>query len=80
MPPVGVHASRHRNRRIAHDTTTGETRIPLRLYRLDEPQGDVELVLSRAEATILFDELVRSLADPRPPAAPDNDSASGKAP
>jgi hypothetical protein len=77
MPPAGVHASRQRNRHLAHDTTTGETRIPLRLYRLDEPQGDVELVLSRVEASALYVELVRSLGDPQPPAASD-DGTSGE--
>ncbi|MDH6134677.1 hypothetical protein P3T37_004081 [Kitasatospora sp. MAA4] len=40
-----------------HDPTSGETRIPLRLYSIDEPQGDADLVLSRVETEQLHARL-----------------------
>ncbi|MET9183267.1 hypothetical protein ABZX88_34410 [Kitasatospora aureofaciens] len=45
-----------------HDPTSGETRIPLRLFEIDEPQGDADLVLSRAETERLHATLAGFLA------------------
>ncbi|MEW1867060.1 hypothetical protein AB0420_02480 [Streptomyces caelestis] len=36
---------------------TGEIRVPLALYDLDDHRGDVPLVMSRAEAEALFARL-----------------------
>lgn len=48
-PRRGVPATRHDN--------TGEIRIPLALFHLDQHEGDVELVLSKAESEQLHAEL-----------------------
>ncbi|MEY9944866.1 hypothetical protein [Kitasatospora sp. GAS1066B] len=51
-----------------HDPTSGETRIPLRLYAIDEPQGDTDLVLSRAETEQLHARLATFLTRNSAPA------------
>lgn len=43
------HASLRRGEAATAEETTGEVRLPLRLFNLDEPQGDVGLVLSRPD-------------------------------
>ncbi|MFH9403240.1 hypothetical protein ACH4JS_26345 [Streptomyces sp. NPDC017638] len=40
---------------------TGEVRVPITLYDLDEARGDIDLVLSRAEAQRLFTGLADAL-------------------
>lgn len=40
---------------------TGEIRVPLSLHRRDVAQGDVPLVLSRAEAEEMYAALARAL-------------------
>ncbi|MEU2719734.1 hypothetical protein [Streptomyces smyrnaeus] len=47
------------------DLGTGEIRVPLALYDLDEHQGDVSLVLSRSEAELLRASLDRLLSGGR---------------
>ncbi|WP_262702067.1 MULTISPECIES: hypothetical protein [Streptomyces] len=47
------------------DSGTGEVRVPLSLFHLDQHQGDVDLVLSRAEAAEL-QELLSVLTAGRP--------------
>ncbi|CAL9591481.1 hypothetical protein SUDANB1_05234 [Streptomyces sp. enrichment culture] len=56
-----LHASLRRDELPARDATTGEIRVPLALYDLDEHRGDVPLVMSRAEAEALFAHLRVSL-------------------
>jgi hypothetical protein len=59
MSHSDVHASPRRGAQASHDPTSGETRIPLRVYAIDVVLGDVELVLSRVEV----EELHATLAD-----------------
>lgn len=59
------HASPSRTAAASHDRATGEVRIRLALYELDEHRGDVSLVLSRVEA----DALRTALDDMLPGAA-----------
>lgn len=51
------HASPRPNSAPTGDTTTGEIRVPLELFSVDQPQGDVDLVLSRVEAEHLHGHL-----------------------
>ncbi|QDL70990.1 hypothetical protein DNK48_17995 [Streptomyces malaysiensis subsp. malaysiensis] len=44
------HASPRRGASMTTDSGTGEVRVPLSLFHLDQYQGDVDLVLSRTEA------------------------------
>lgn len=68
MPlPARLHASPRRDEPVSVDTGTGEVRVPLALYTLDEHCGDIELVLSRVEGTKLFALLAAHLR-PRPQA------------
>ncbi|MFD8914093.1 hypothetical protein [Streptomyces sp. NPDC059575] len=57
------HASLDRGNAPTFNADTGEVRVPLSLYRLDEHDGDVPLVLSRAEAVRLRDALADLLRD-----------------
>lgn len=59
---VLLHASIRRDEPLAVDVVTGEVRIPLALYAVDEHQGDTELVLSRAEAQPLLAALAQANA------------------
>ncbi|WP_432252113.1 hypothetical protein [Streptomyces sp. HNM1019] len=47
------HASPRRGALVITDSGTGEVRVPLSLFHLDQHQGDVDLVLSHTEATEL---------------------------
>ncbi|MFE6903764.1 hypothetical protein ACFVFJ_44265 [Streptomyces sp. NPDC057717] len=62
--PVPLHASTRRDEPPTCDPVTGEVRVPLALYAVDVHQGDIELVLSRAEAQPVIDALLRA-AQPR---------------
>lgn len=57
------HASPTRDVPASREPDTGEIRVPLSLFDLDEPQGDVQLVLSSLEAEQLYATLSRLLAD-----------------
>lgn len=63
-----MHASPRRGEPPTSDPGTGEVRVPLALYQLDEHQADIPLVLSRGEAERLHTALTRLLAH-RPVAA-----------
>lgn len=52
-----LHASLRRGSTPACDGRTGEVRVPLTLYALDEPQDYPDLVMSRSEAEALFAHL-----------------------
>ncbi|MGI3198457.1 hypothetical protein ACRJ4B_15870 [Streptomyces sp. GTA36] len=56
-----LHASIRAWKGLTTDRTTGEVRVPLDLYAVDEPQGGVELVLSRADGQRLFTQLAEAL-------------------
>ncbi|MFC9990945.1 hypothetical protein ACFXKV_17360 [Streptomyces globisporus] len=56
------HASPQRAALPLGDPTTGEVRVPVALYDLDELQAEVPLVLSRTEAEELRDHLDNLLA------------------
>jgi hypothetical protein len=51
------HASLRRDEPALRHDDTGEVRVPLALLRLDEPAGDVELVMSRREVEQLHTAL-----------------------
>lgn len=51
---VPLHASLRRDAVPRTDPETGEVRVRLALYRVDELQGDVELVMSRDEWATLM--------------------------
>jgi hypothetical protein len=55
-----LHASVRRHEQPAVDPVTGEVRIPLSLYAVDDHQGDIELVLSRKDALPVLDALLRA--------------------
>jgi hypothetical protein len=57
------HASPRRGASPRCDEATGEIRIPLALFAIDQHQGDVDLVLSRLEGEALL-ESVRSALTP----------------
>ncbi|MFD5938259.1 hypothetical protein [Streptomyces griseus] len=56
------HASPQRAALPIGDPTTGEVRVPVALYQLDELQAEIPLVLSRTEAEDLRDRLDTLLA------------------
>ncbi|NEA45378.1 hypothetical protein [Streptomyces sp. SID10815] len=56
-----LHASTRRWEPLTADATTGEVRVPLSLYSVDQQQGDVDLVLSRSDAQRLFTQLAEGL-------------------
>ncbi|WP_327660894.1 MULTISPECIES: hypothetical protein [unclassified Streptomyces] len=60
--PVPLHASLRRGAAPHTDATTGEVRLPLSLFRIDEYQGDIDLVLSRTEGERLLNDLGGTLA------------------
>lgn len=60
------HASPRPDAPPTGDLDTGEIRIPLALFHVDKPQGDVDLVLSRAEAEQLHAKLSHLLNRTRP--------------
>ncbi len=59
-----VHASTCRNEPHTIDSATGEIRVPLALYAVDEYRGTVDLVLSRADGASLLASLVEALGTP----------------
>ncbi|MGW2742390.1 hypothetical protein [Streptomyces sp. NPDC001450] len=56
-----LHASLRRGEVPVCDSRTGEVRVPITLYDLDEPREYPELVLARAEAEALFAQLRAAL-------------------
>ncbi|MFI9260374.1 hypothetical protein ACIGT4_22155 [Streptomyces sioyaensis] len=56
-----LHASTRRGEPPSVDGVTGEIRIPLALYAVDEYRGSVDLVLSRADGASLLASLVEAL-------------------
>ncbi|MEV5911048.1 hypothetical protein AB0M00_19370 [Streptomyces chartreusis] len=56
-----LHASLRRGEVPVCDGRTGEIRVPLTVYDLDEPQAYPDLVLSRAEGEALFAQLRAAL-------------------
>jgi hypothetical protein len=59
--PARLHASTRRHEPLATVAATGEVRVPLALYAVDELRGNVDLVLARAEAQRLFTQLAEAL-------------------
>lgn len=57
----GWHASTRRGEPTSSVSNTGEIRVPLALYQVDQHQGDVPLVLSRADAEELHAALCAHL-------------------
>ncbi|MEU2868181.1 hypothetical protein ABZ769_03110 [Streptomyces olivoreticuli] len=57
------HASPCRDASPTIDDSTGEIRVPLALFQLDQLQGPVELVLSRVEAVEMYKSLSRLAGD-----------------
>ena len=66
-----LHASLRRDEPPTRDATTGEIRVPLALYDLDEHRGDVPLVMSRAEAEALYARLRLELVTAPEPRRPE---------
>ncbi|MFI9627581.1 hypothetical protein [Streptomyces sp. NPDC052042] len=64
MSVTSWHASPQRAAMPQHDPSTGEVRVPVAFYSLDELQAEVPLVLSRAEAEALRDTLTTLLNGP----------------
>ncbi|MEV5091540.1 hypothetical protein AB0N18_27175 [Streptomyces griseoincarnatus] len=54
--PAPLHASPRRGAELCSDSATGEIRVPLSLFCVDEPVGTVDLV-SRREGETLLEEL-----------------------
>ncbi|MER6839520.1 hypothetical protein [Streptomyces platensis] len=63
-PGARLHASTRRGEPPSADGVTGEIRVPLALYAVDEHRGSVDLVLSRADAASLLASLVEALGAP----------------
>lgn len=57
-----THASPRRDAAPYSDSATGEVRVPLSLYRVDEQLDDVDLVLSRQEGERLVERIQSALA------------------
>ncbi|MFF4178973.1 hypothetical protein [Streptomyces sp. NPDC001750] len=64
MSVTSWHASPQRAAVPHSDPGTGEVRVPVALYHLDEVQAEVSLVLSRTEAEELRDSLTALLGGP----------------
>lgn len=62
VSPAQWHASPQRGGAPASDAGTGEVRVPLSLFHVDQHMGDVELVLSRLEGEELLTGLRAALA------------------
>ncbi|KUN32568.1 hypothetical protein AQJ11_03315 [Streptomyces corchorusii] len=56
-PSAPWHASPRRDAAPYSDAQTGEVRIPLTLFSVDERIRDVDLVLSRTEGETFFEQL-----------------------
>lgn len=61
MLPSRLHASLRRDEPPTIQQATGEVRVPLTLYEVDENRGDIDLVLARAEGQRLFTQLAETL-------------------
>ena len=61
MSRTRLHASLRRDEMPVRDAATGEIRVPLALFDLDEHQGDTDLVMSRKEGEALFAQLRAAL-------------------
>ncbi|MFD7402532.1 hypothetical protein ACFV7R_07625 [Streptomyces sp. NPDC059866] len=59
--PARLHASTRRHEPLTTVGATGEVRVPLALYAVDDLRGTADLVMSRAEAQRLFTQLAESL-------------------
>lgn len=59
------HASPARDLPASREDSTGEVRIPLALFDLDQLKGNIELVLSRVEGEQLHAALSRLLTGDR---------------
>ena len=69
FPPALLHASTRRDEPPTTVHVTGEVRVPLARYAVDERCDDVDLVLSHNEAQRLFTQLGEALGcDYRVPA------------
>lgn len=62
MDECGWHTSPQKDTQATADDMTGEIRVPLSLYLVDQLQSDGPLVLSRREAETLYTALGRLLA------------------
>ncbi|MDQ0949347.1 hypothetical protein QFZ24_003270 [Streptomyces phaeochromogenes] len=60
---VRWHASPRRNVPPTTDLGTGEIRVPLALFAIDEHRGDIDLVLSRTEGESLAASLRAALTE-----------------
>ncbi|WP_327704561.1 hypothetical protein OG530_25255 [Streptomyces decoyicus] len=56
-----LHASTRRDEPPSIDSVTGEIRVPLALYAVDEHRGSVDLVLSHADGASLLASLAEAL-------------------
>lgn len=59
--PDRLHASLRRDEPLATAPLTGEIRVPLALYEVDELLGATDLVLARSEAQDVFTRLAEAL-------------------
>lgn len=59
--PARLHASTRRDEPLSTDAVTGEVRVPIALYEVDEHRGDADLVLSRPDVQRLLKQLVAAL-------------------
>ncbi|MEU3297573.1 hypothetical protein ABZ722_35275 [Streptomyces longwoodensis] len=61
-PPPRWHASPRRGAAPYSDRQTGEVRVPLTLFAVDEPVSDIELVMTRAEGEAHLEQVRAALA------------------
>ncbi|NUS74955.1 MAG: hypothetical protein HOV70_01985 [Streptomyces sp.] len=61
MLPARLHASLRRDEPMRTQQATGEIRVPLSLFAVDQNQGEVDLVMSRAEGQRFFTQLAEAL-------------------
>lgn len=61
FPLARLHASMRRDEPLTTDAVTGEARLPIALYEVDDHRGDTDLVLSRPEAQRLLEQLAAAL-------------------
>ncbi|MEU3256095.1 hypothetical protein [Streptomyces sp. NPDC006997] len=59
--PARLHASVRRHEPPTAVPATGEVRVPLALYAVDDLRGTADLVMSRAETRRLFTQLAEAL-------------------
>lgn len=68
--PARLHASVLRHEPPTTVRVTGEVRVPLALYAVDELRGTADLVMSRSEAQKLFTDLAEALGYVAPVTVP----------